>query len=107
MTPLKGDDGAVVDALWAGKCPITGTASGVVRVWDEQGNSSTAISTHAGEVTALAIHPCGDILGSVGADKSWVLYDLEAGKSVVQVYGESGKCSLLYNHQLQHLLTSL
>lgn len=94
LKALKSDDGAIVDALWAGKRPITGTVSGVVRIWDESGSSSTTISAHAGEVTALAMHPRGDILGSVGADKSWVLYDLETAKSVVQIYGESGKSRL-------------
>ncbi|KAH8153507.1 uncharacterized protein LAJ45_02320 [Morchella importuna] len=89
LSPLKSDDGAVVDALWAGNKAITGHSSGVVRVWDEAGNGSTTMRTHAGEVKALALHPSERILGSVGADKSWVLYDIEAGKKVVQIYGES------------------
>lgn len=85
----SGDGGAIVDALWAGEKSITATSSGAIRIWEGAGSSSTAIHTHAGGVTALALHPCGDILGSVGADKSWVLHDLETAKSVVQVYGES------------------
>lgn len=90
LTPLNGGDGgAIVDALWVGKKPITASASGVIRIWDEAGSGSAAINTHAGGVTALALHPRDDILGSVGADKSWVLHDLDTAKSVVQVYGES------------------
>lgn len=89
ITSLDGDGGAIVDALWAGKKSIVATSSGVIRIWEDTGSSSSAIHTHAGGVTALALHPRGDILGSVGADKSWVLHDLETTKSVVQVYGES------------------
>lgn len=90
LIPLSGGDGgAIVDALWAEKKPITATSTGAIRIWNEAGSSSAVINTHAGGVTALALHPRGDILGSVGADKSWVLHDLETVKSVVQVYGES------------------
>ena len=49
------------------------------------------IGSHAGEVTAITLHPCGDILSSVGVDKSWVTYDLNTGKPVCQVYTESGE----------------
>lgn len=69
---------------------MVASASGAVRVWDEKGSSCTKIGSHAGEVTAIAMHPSGDLLASVGVDKSWVTYDLSSGKAVCQVYTESG-----------------
>lgn len=88
LTALKGEDGPITDVAWFGIRPVTGSASGVVRIWDE--NNSAKIGSHAGEVTALALHPCKDLLVSVGVDKSWVTYDLNTGKAVCQVYTESG-----------------
>ncbi|KAI5811029.1 WD40-repeat-containing domain protein [Peziza echinospora] len=89
ITPLKSDDGAITDVAWFGTRPITAHASGSVRLWDEKGTSSEKIGSHAGEVTAITLHPCGDLLSSVGVDKSWVTYDLNTGKVVAQVYTES------------------
>jgi pre-mRNA-processing factor 19 len=89
LRPLKATDGAINDVAWAATSAVTASSSGVVRVWNEQGNDSIAMIAHAGDVVALAVHPSKSILASVGADKSWVLYDLEAGKSVVQVYDPS------------------
>ena len=90
LTPLKGDGGPITDVAWFGARPITASASGAVRIWDKEGSSNVKIGSHAGEVTALTLHPCGDILSSVGVDKSWVTYDLNTGKPVCQVYTESG-----------------
>ncbi|KAF8243234.1 cell cycle control protein [Wilcoxina mikolae CBS 423.85] len=89
LNPLKSQDGALNDVTWAGKNAVTASSSGVVRVWNEQCSDSTAITAHAGEVIALAMHPSKSIVASAGADKSWVLYDIDAVKSVVQVYDPS------------------
>lgn len=91
LTTLKADDGAINDVLFAGTRAITGSGNGVVRIWNEQGTDSASISAHAGAVSALDLHPSGDILASVGVDKSWILYDLETAKSVAQVYDENGE----------------
>jgi pre-mRNA-processing factor 19 len=89
LDPLKAEDGAINDVAWAGKKSITATSSGVVRIWSEDSSESTAISTHAGDVVALAVHPSESLFASAGADKSWVLYDLETTKSVAQVYDKN------------------
>ena len=90
LTPLKGGDGAITDVAWVGTRPVTAAANGAVRIWDEKGSSSTLLGSHAGAATAIAVHPSGDILASVGTDKSWVTYDMNTGKAICQVYTESG-----------------
>ncbi|RPA98122.1 Prp19-domain-containing protein [Choiromyces venosus 120613-1] len=87
-TILKASDGAIVDVAWAGRNAITASAGGVLRIWDQQGSDSTTIKAHSGGLKALATHPRDDLLASVGEDKSWVVYDLEASKPVIQAYGE-------------------
>lgn len=77
---------AVTDALWYGNKPVVSTSSGAVKV----GNDETTFTSHAGSANGLALHPCGDILASVGVDKSFVFYDLVAGSAVTQVYTDSG-----------------
>ncbi|KAI5812116.1 WD40-repeat-containing domain protein [Pyronema omphalodes] len=89
ITELNSSDGAINDVAWAGSNAVTGSSSGVVKVWNQSGSDSTAMTAHAGPVVALAVHPSKSVVASAGADKSWALYDIEAGKSVVQVYDQS------------------
>lgn len=86
---LKGGGGAITDGLWAGSRAVISTASGKVKVFEGQ-QELGSFSVHAGEAAGLALHPSGDILASVGGDKSYVLYDLEAGQFLTQVYSDSG-----------------
>jgi pre-mRNA-processing factor 19 len=79
--------GAITDALWYGNQPVVSTASGVVKIL---GDSEITFTSHAGSANGLALHPSGDILASVGIDKSFVFYDLPGGKAVTQVYTDSG-----------------
>ncbi len=79
--------GAVTDAVWYGSQPIISTASGAVKVF---GDSEISFTSHAGSANGLALHPSGDILASVGVDKSFVFYDLAGGRAVTQVYTDSG-----------------
>jgi pre-mRNA-processing factor 19 len=78
---------AVTDAVWYGSQPVVSTASGAVKVF---GDSETTFTSHAGSANGLALHPSGDILASVGVDKSFVFYDLPGGRAVTQVYTDSG-----------------
>ncbi len=78
---------AITDGIWYGNHPVISTASGVVKVF---GDKEITFKSHAGSVNALAIHPCGEILASVGVDKSFVFYDLPGGKAATQVYTDSG-----------------
>lgn len=78
---------AVTDAAWYGSRPVVSTSSGTVKVF---GDEEITFNSHAGSANGLAMHPSGDILASVGVDKSFVFYDLVAGKAVNQVYTDSG-----------------
>lgn len=80
--------GAITDAVWYGKHPVVATSSGAVKVF---GGNEIGFTSHAGSANGLALHPSGDILASVGVDKSFVFYDLPGSKAVTQVYTDSGK----------------
>lgn len=86
---LKCGGGAVVDGVWYGNKPVVALSTGSVKVFDE-GKEIASFDQHAGTVAALALHPCGDILASVGVDKSYILYDLESLKPVTQIFSSSG-----------------
>ncbi|EWC48146.1 hypothetical protein DRE_02250 [Drechslerella stenobrocha 248] len=100
---LPSADGAITDTTWWGDRPVTASASGVVRLWGESGEESTTFQRHAGKVSSVSLHPSGGLLGSVGVDKSYVLYDLAASKAVSQVYTESALNSAHF-HPDGHLL---
>lgn len=78
----------ITDTLWHGTKVAFATSQGSVKVF-EGGAEVASFSDHAGAVTALAMHPGGTILASVGADKSFAFYDLNALKRVTRVYSSS------------------
>lgn len=78
---------SVTDAVWYGSQPVISTSSGTVKVF---GDEEITFTSHAGSANGLALHPSGEILASVGIDKSFVFYDLQAGKAVTQIYTNSG-----------------
>lgn len=82
--------GPVTGAVWVGNRAVVSSSTGVVKVF-EDGAEIATFNSHAGEVTALAAHPTGDIVGSVGVDKSYVLYDLVTLSPVTQIFGESSR----------------
>lgn len=83
-------NGPVTDALWAGDKAVVASATGSVKVF-ENGNEVANFNSHAGEATALALHATGDIVASVGADKSYVLYDLTTNSVLTQVFSDACK----------------
>lgn len=90
----EGDGSAINDVVaytqGSKTLAIVAKASGEVAVLDNDKTVAT-FNSHAGAATGLALHPCGDILLSVGVDKSFVYYDLESMAVVSQVYTDSGK----------------
>lgn len=82
----------VTDTIWAGTRAVVATSSGNVKVY-ENGSDTFDFGGHAGEITALAVHPSGDILASVGLDKSYIFYDLTSHKQVLRVITDSCKLS--------------
>lgn len=79
----------ITDALWAGNRAILGTSAGAVKIFENDVEISS-FSGHAGEVTALALHPSGEILASVGVDKSYIFYDLSSSTQALQMSTDSG-----------------
>ncbi|KAI9894427.1 MAG: hypothetical protein M1814_003185 [Vezdaea aestivalis] len=82
---LKGDGGAVTDTAWFGEHAIISTAKGSLKIFKE-GKETSSLKAHSGPITGLAMHPSGEILASVGEDKSYVFYDLVSPSVVSQVY---------------------
>ncbi|KAJ9193035.1 hypothetical protein DTO166G4_8209 [Paecilomyces variotii] len=97
-------DGAVTDAVWAGDKAVISSSKGVVKVF-ENGAEVASFNLHAGEATALAVHPTGDIVASVGVDKSYVIYDLATSHVVTQVWSDSNLISAMF-HPDGHLLAA-
>lgn len=72
---------------------IIGTANGEVAVISE-GGDAVSFAAHSGPVAGLALHPTGDILASVGLDKSIVLRDLAGQREVSRIVTDSGKSNI-------------
>lgn len=81
--------GAITAASWARDTAVVSTANGAV-VATSEGAVSATFHQHAGAASDIAVHPSGDLVASVGIDKSYVLYDLHAHSVLTQVYTDSG-----------------
>ncbi|KAI9886341.1 MAG: hypothetical protein M1823_001849 [Watsoniomyces obsoletus] len=82
---LEGGQGQVTDTLWWESRAIIATASGQVIIF-EDGASRAQFTSHSGRAAALALHPSGELLASVGVDKSYVFYDLSSLKPITQIF---------------------
>ncbi|KAF9891790.1 hypothetical protein FE257_003271 [Aspergillus nanangensis] len=97
-------DGPVTDAVWAGDKAVVASSTGSVKVF-ENGSETASFSSHAGAATALAVHPTGDIVASVGADKSYVLYDLTSNSVITQTFTDASLVSVNF-HPDGHLIAA-
>ncbi|KAG6006732.1 hypothetical protein E4U21_006717 [Claviceps maximensis] len=95
---------AVLSTLWHGSKVFFATSQGNVKVY-EAGNESASLSEHAGPVTGLSVHPSGDILGTVGVDKSIILYDLTTMKRASRVYADASLTTCAF-HPDGHLFAA-
>lgn len=86
---LDPGSGAVTGGVWSGDRTIVATGTGIVKVYEGQ-REVASFRAHSGSVSALTLHPSGDILASVSEDKSYVLYDLESLRVLTQVFTDSG-----------------
>lgn len=80
---------AIIDCLWVKNRAVIGTSNGSVKLF-ENGSEVCSFLQHAGQTTSLALHPSGKILASVGVDKSYVFYDIDASTVASQVFTNSG-----------------
>ncbi|KOS21208.1 Pre-mRNA-splicing factor [Escovopsis weberi] len=94
----------VTDTLWAGSKLFFATSQGSVKVF-EAGSEIASLSEHAGPATGLSLHPCGNLLASVGTDKSIVFYDLESAKRVSRAYSNASLTSCAF-HPDGHLFAA-
>ena len=78
----------VTDAIWSGAKIMFSTYNAHVKVY-ENGSEAQTFAEHAGAVTGLALHPGGNLLASVGTDKSYVFYDLTTLTRALRVYTDS------------------
>lgn len=88
----------VTDTLWAGSKVFFATSQGNIKVY-EAGNEVGSLSEHAGPANGLSLHPSGDLLASVGTDKSIVFYHLETMKRVSRAYADSCKLNSSFSWQ--------
>ncbi len=79
----------ITGSAWANDRAMIATSSGAV-VLTQGGSVIEKFTQHAGAATAVAVHPSGDIAASVGIDKSYVLYDLQAARVLTQIFTDSG-----------------
>ncbi|KAI9375248.1 WD40-repeat-containing domain protein [Aspergillus egyptiacus] len=97
-------NGPVTDAIWAGDKAVVASSTGSVKVFE--GDKEVAnFNSHAGAATGLALHPTGDIVASVGADKSYVLYDLTTNSVILQNFSDASLLSVQL-HPDGHLLAA-
>lgn len=77
--------------FWESKA-IFSLASGGIKIYEGSKELAT-FSVHAGPATGISLHPSGNLLASVGSDKSYVLYDLRSldGRPAARVFSDSGK----------------
>ncbi|KAH8425216.1 WD repeat PRP19 family protein [Aspergillus melleus] len=97
-------NGPVTDAVWAGDKAVVASSTGAVKVF-ENGGEVANFSLHAGAATAIAVHPTGDIVASVGADKSYVLYDLSTNSVITQIFSDASLLSVKF-HPDGHLVAA-
>lgn len=85
--------GPVTSAVWAGDKAVIASSTGSIQVF-EDGKELANFASHAGSATDLALHATGDIVSSVGVDKSYVLYDLTTNSVITQIFTDSCKQGL-------------
>ncbi|KAK4505666.1 hypothetical protein PRZ48_003631 [Zasmidium cellare] len=79
--------GAILGGTWCNDKQAVSTSTGVVAVAQE-GAVQAKFQQHAGAATAVASHPSGEVLVSVGYDKSYIVYDLASLRVATQVFGD-------------------
>ncbi|KAL5046106.1 hypothetical protein BDW71DRAFT_182826 [Aspergillus fruticulosus] len=97
-------NGPVTKALWAGEKAVVASSTGSVKLF-ESGKEIASFNSHAGAATGLAMHATGDIVASVGEDKSYVLYDLTTNAVILQNFSNASLLSVQF-HPDGHLLAA-
>lgn len=88
----------VTDTVLRGNKMVLATSKGSIKVFERGPEGFAEVGNmpdHAGPVTGLALHPSGEILVSVGSDKTIIYYDMSNLSRAVRVYTDSGKTRLV------------
>jgi pre-mRNA-processing factor 19 len=89
LQTIKCGSGGITDAIWWDSKAVIALSTGAVKVY-EDGSQVGEFKVHAGAATGLSLHPSGELLASVGSDKSYVLYDLPSMSQVTRVFTDAG-----------------
>ncbi|KAM5448323.1 putative RING-type E3 ubiquitin transferase [Microsporum audouinii] len=104
VASLKGGSGSITDSAWVGDKAVVSTSTGAVKVFENE-SEVASFSVHAGTAAALAVHPTGDIVASVGIDKSYTLYDISNSSVIAQTFTDSALSCVKF-HPDGHLLAA-
>ncbi|KAK3944380.1 WD40-repeat-containing domain protein [Diplogelasinospora grovesii] len=94
----------VTSTVWQDTKVMIATSKGSVKVY-ESGSEVASFKEHAGAVTGLCLHSGGELLASVGADKSFVFYHLPTLKRVMRVYTDAALTTCAF-HPDGHLFAA-
>ncbi|ETN44895.1 uncharacterized protein HMPREF1541_09770 [Cyphellophora europaea CBS 101466] len=98
--------GTITGAAWAGERAIISTSKGQVSVRDAASGSELGLFTaHTSGVSAVTVHPSGELFASVGADGIYVVYDIETMSVATQV-ASGGAFTCARFHPDGHLLAA-
>ncbi|KAI9720976.1 MAG: hypothetical protein M1828_005448 [Chrysothrix sp. TS-e1954] len=105
---IKAGDQTITDAVFWQHSDrtrhIIATSAGAVSIYEDD-DAVFSFHSHSSAATSISLHPCGEILASVGQDKGVMMYDLLARKALSQIYTSSPlmKCQF---HPDGHLLAA-
>lgn len=96
--------GSILDGAWAHDKAVVATSSGAIII-TQDGAVEAKLRQHAGPATAVAAHPSGSIIASVGVDKSYILYDVHNTKVLTQIFTEVELTTVTF-HPDGHLIAA-
>ena len=85
--------GSIASGAWAQDMAIVAGSDGAVAV-TQGGSLKGKFHKHAGAANAVAVHPSGDFFASAGADKSYILYNLQDMKVLTQTFSDAGEYNI-------------
>jgi hypothetical protein len=90
---IKCGPGSITSALWWDSKPVVALSTGAVKIY-ENGSQIGEFNVHAGAATGLSLHPSGELMASVGSDKSYVIYDLTSMSQITRVFTDAGTTNI-------------
>ena len=79
--------GSFTAGAWAGDTALAASSTGLVSIFRD--GKEVGSWRHNATVNALAVHPCGQIVASVGSDNRFILYDLSSSSIAAQATTDS------------------